>query len=82
MKKKSQEQLKDLWTAATVIANGKRKITTEKKTTFDNKHDKLFDILDCQHNDECTWQKDRKIPEQDKESLNRKGTPDHKEGNY
>ena len=26
----------------------------KKKATFDNKLDKLFDILYCQHNNECT----------------------------
>ena len=52
--KKSKEKLKDLWTTATVIANGKGKITKEKKATYDNKLDKLFDILYCQHNAECT----------------------------
>ena len=67
--KKSKEKLKDLWTTATVIANGKGKITKEKKATFDNKLDKLFDILYCQHNDECTCQKDRKIPEKDKDFI-------------
>ena len=54
--KKSKEKLNDLSTNATVIANGKGKITRENKATFDNKLDKLFDIIYCQHNDECTFQ--------------------------
>ena len=55
--------------SAIVIANGKGKITKEKKATFDNKLYNLFDILVCQHNDECTCQKDRKIPEKDKDII-------------